>query len=189
MKFIDKYLQKKRMQQVLPYIENGMNILDIGCHQGELFEYLQKMGRDIIGVGLDPLLERNIVKNKYKLFKDSFPSCKIDLLKFDIVILLAVLEHIPINKIDYFILNINKLLKPRGKVLISIPSQKVDIILDILIRIKMIHGMKTEQHYGFDIRNTEKYFSKNYFKLETHKKFQLGLNNFFVFVLPESVID
>jgi hypothetical protein len=72
------------------------------------------------------------------------------------------------------------LLKPKGRVIVTVPSPQVDYILEILLKLKLIDGMSLEEHYGFKPSDTEIIFSKG-FKLIKKKKFQLGLNNLYVF--------
>jgi hypothetical protein len=41
--------------------------------------------------------------------------------------------------------------------------------------------METEAHHGFDVSQTPDIFRQAGFELITHRRFQLGLNNFFAF--------
>ena len=57
----------------------------------------------------------------------------------------------------------------------------MDYILDVLMAVKLIDGMETGQRYHYDIRLTSNVFEGSGLNLLVHKKFQLGLNNLFVF--------
>lgn len=164
----------------MPYINNGMSVLDIGCSNGELFQNLISEGLNFKGVGVDPDIKEDLFYENYKLFKDVFPSGKISG-KFDIITALAVLEHIPENEINLFIESCKNCLNDEGKIILTVPHQFVDKILKVLESIKIIDGMETGQHYGFDSSKTVMFFSRNGLKLIKHKYFQLGLNNLFVF--------
>jgi predicted SAM-dependent methyltransferase len=95
--------------------------------------------------------------------------------------MLAVLEHIPKSKQKEFAIACYNKLKPGGRVIITVPSPKVDLILSGLKIIRLVDGMSLEEHYGYNPRDTETIFDKDMFKLVHHSRFQLGLNNVFVF--------
>jgi hypothetical protein len=72
-------------------------------------------------------------------------------------------------------------LKPGGRVIITVPSPQVDTILAVLTTLKLIDGMSLEEHYGYDPAQTIHLFTAPQFKLVCKQRFQLGLNNLFVF--------
>jgi hypothetical protein len=57
----------------------------------------------------------------------------------------------------------------------------VDRILRVLMRLRILDGMETEQHYGFDPQLTAGIFTTAGLALQTARRFQFGLNNIFVF--------
>ena len=57
----------------------------------------------------------------------------------------------------------------------------MDPILDVLIRLRLAHGMDLEAHHGFEPRATPAIFEPHGFQLERARRFQLGLNTLFVF--------
>jgi len=66
-------------------------------------------------------------------------------------------------------------------VILTVPSPLVDHILALLRFLGLIDAMTLEQHYGFDPRQTVPLFNSSGFRLIRHRKFELGLNNLFVF--------
>ena len=60
---------------------------------------------------------------------------------YNTVTFLAVLEHIPIEEIKKYPEILSDYLAPKGRVIITIPSKKVDYILAILVFFKLIKGM------------------------------------------------
>ncbi len=101
-------------------------ILDLGCGSGEFIAELEKMGCDVWGVDFDregvKLAKKQFgLENVYALpFEEFFK--KQDLPKFDIVTFFEVIEHLedPLS----FLLNIEGLLKPEGKFVLSTPFRE-----------------------------------------------------------------
>jgi 2-polyprenyl-3-methyl-5-hydroxy-6-metoxy-1,4-benzoquinol methylase len=179
MKALDKYLQKARIIKARKFIKKDDSVLDIGSVDGIMFDlwrgYISK------GVGIDPTLTKKIETDQYTLYPGYFPQ---DLPKgeqFNAITLLAVLEHIPTNQQKQLAIDCFNYLKPKGKLIISVPSPQVDQILAILLKLKLIEGMSLEEHYGYKPSDTNTLFSAPHFKLFHKEKFQLGLNNLFVF--------
>ena len=134
------------------------------------------------GIGIDPFLDNIIKTDRYILLPGYFPDALKKEEKFDAITMLAVIEHIPKKKLSELANIITKYLHQAGKLIITVPSPKVDHIIDLLMFLKILDGMDVDAHYGYDYTETEKIFTENGFlKLIKHQKFQLGLNNLFVF--------
>jgi len=178
MKNLDRFLQRKRIEQAKQYIKPEYRILDIGCGEGALFKF---PGINFLkGVGIDPTLNKQVSTSKYELISGQFPKDLNTSEKFDLIIMLAVIEHFTDTDLKSLEENCSQYLGEKGKVVITAPSVLVDYILEILIFFKIIDGMSLEEHHGFKPKDTITCFSKK-FKLIKRKKFQLGLNNLFVF--------
>lgn len=179
MKALDKYLQSVRIAKAKKFIRKNNSVLDIGSVDGVMFDawkgYIGK------GVGVDPTLKSNIIKENYTLYAGYFPEACPQNETFDAITLLAVLEHIPTAEQDKLSRSCHQFLKPGGKLIITVPSPQVDIILEILTKLHLIDGMSLEEHYGFEPKHTPQIFSEPRFKLIHKSSFQLGLNNLFVF--------
>ena len=134
------------------------------------------------GVGIDPHPEINFDKKSVTVQKGTFPGLNLQQTNFDAIIMLAVLEHIPKEKLNLISEECRALLKINGLLLMTVPSKRVDFILRILKKIKLIEAETLDQHYGFDVNRVEELFDSWHFKLLVKRKFQLGLNNLFVFV-------
>lgn len=182
MKLLDKWLQQWRTNKAINEILHPSKVLDVGCYDAIVLEKLYHKKKLINGIGIDPLIQPT-AKNNYQIIQGWFPNdLPPDLQTFDVITLIAVLEHIPANDLNHFIQNIYKHLKPNGKVIITVPNPLVDIILKWLMRFKILDGMSVQEHYGFDVSSTPQLFSQVGFELHKHRTFQLGLNNLFVFV-------
>ena len=179
MKAIDRLLQDWRISKVKPYIQTGSRVLDVGCGDGALFKQLGGLVGE--GVGIDPTLDQDVTNGHYRLLKGHFPEVVPEGEKFDAITALAVFEHVPEEEQKPFAENCVKLLKDGGRILITVPAPFVDKILDVLMAVKLIDGMAVEEHHGFVPEDTPRIFDVPGLKPFEFKKFQLGLNNLFVF--------
>jgi SAM-dependent methyltransferase len=176
---IDRMLQWWRINKARPYIAPGSRVLDIGCADGELFRRIPGI-KD--GIGVDPDLPQPAVRfANATLLKGLFPQVLPDDRLFDVITLLAVLEHVPTPRQQMLAEECARHLKPGGHLIITVPSPSVDSILSVLRFLRLIHGMALEQHYGFDPRETPTLFGVGGMELVKASSFQLELNNLFVF--------
>jgi SAM-dependent methyltransferase len=165
-----------------PWIPNDARVLDIGCHQGEL---LARLG-DRIGesVGLDPLAHP-VAHSRFRLVAQEFkePLSFRDQ-SFDSIVMLATLEHIkdkaPLARECF------RLLSPAGRVIITVPSPTVDVIVHGLVRCGIADGMSLDEHHGFNPWQTRELFTSHGFSVLKHRRFQLGLNHLYVFSKPDA---
>jgi len=122
-----KYIKKKLFEkkQIIKFSKKSLsnfNILDLGCGGGLVCEPLARLGINITGIDF---VKQNIIAAKKHAKKT---NANIEYLhqninnlklkkKYDAVLILEVLEHIEDWK--KIIINVKKLLKPRGKIIIS----------------------------------------------------------------------
>jgi 2-polyprenyl-3-methyl-5-hydroxy-6-metoxy-1,4-benzoquinol methylase len=183
MKRLDRFLRAQRIARAERFVRPGSRVLDIGCHDGELFRVLGPALRD--GVGLDPDLAVPLVGSNYALTRGHFPTDVVDEPgTFDCVCALAVLEHVGEGQRAEFAAAIARLLRGGGELVLTVPSPAVDRILDVMMRVGILDGMEADQHHGFQIREVVPLFTGAGLVLERHETFQLGLNNLFVFRKP-----
>jgi 2-polyprenyl-3-methyl-5-hydroxy-6-metoxy-1,4-benzoquinol methylase len=183
MKFFDRVLQYWRIAKARPYIQPGGRVLDIGCADGAMFRYLE--GRIEEGLGIDPDLDQTVDMGSYQLIRGWFPQDLPDDRLFDAITLLAVVEHLPAESLTALAQNCARYLKPGGYLIVTVPESSVDRILDLLKLLRIIDGMSLEEHYGFDSAQAPSLFAVDGMRLYRAGKFQLGLNNLFVFEKTE----
>lgn len=181
MKFTDHLLQDWRIAKVRRFIGPESKILDIGSADGALFRRLgAAVGAGSMGV--DPTLQEAVKVNDSVLLAGFFPDAVPPAAgPFDVITMLAVLEHFPDSGYDSLKAGCAKFLRPGGKLLITVPSKQVDLILKWLSFFKLIDGMSLEEHHGYEVSHTIEIFRPPHFRLLCHQRFQLGLNNFFAF--------
>jgi SAM-dependent methyltransferase len=180
MRFIDRVLQRWRMRVARPWVPARARVLDIGCFRGE---FLAALG-DSIGpsVGLDPLAPAGGGAN-YQLRAEPFtPPTPFADGSFSAVVMLACLEHI--RDKDALAAECFRLLSPGGRLVVTVPSPRVDAIVHTLVRLGLADGMSLDEHHGFDPEGTPAVAARTGFELEHRRRFQLGLNYLFVFRKP-----
>jgi SAM-dependent methyltransferase len=184
MKPLDRLLQRWRIAKAAPFVPRGARVLDVGCADGALFE-LNPWLEDSIGI--DPGINNSSHRGRYSLIRGRFPDDVPADRPFDAITMLAVLEHVTEPDRAPLVEGCAKLLVPGGTLILTVPSPVVDKILEWLKACRLIDGMDLEQHHHFDVRLTPRIFAEGGFELEQWNRFQLGLNNLFVFrKLPRS---
>ena len=118
----NKLFEKKQLIKFSKKSLSNFNILDLGCGGGLVCEPLARLGANITGIDF---VKQNIIAAKKHAKKS---NTNIEYLhqdinnlklkkKYDAVLILEVLEHIEDWK--KIIINVKKLLKPGGKMIIS----------------------------------------------------------------------
>ena len=93
MKFTDHLLQRWRIAKARPLIAPGSRVLDIGSADGALFQELGAAVGD--GLGIDPTLKADTEVAGRRLIAGFFPKDMPPVEPFDVITMLAVLEHFP----------------------------------------------------------------------------------------------
>lgn len=182
MKFLDKFLRQWRISVAMRHVPETMEyVYDIGCDDGYLINQLKPYTTRQDGV--DPCLGKDLISSNSSLKKGYFPSV-IDQSqmqeKYNAIFALAVIEHFSENDILSSGPVIAKMLSPKGRLIISVPHPFVDKILHVLSLLNLVDADTLDEHHGFDPALLPVYLADS-LKLVKHKKFQLGLNNIYVF--------
>lgn len=184
MKPLDRLLQRWRFAAAMKFIPPGARVLDVGCHQGELFVLLGNRVRG--GVGIDPLVTGLIGLSGVQIVRGQFPEDLPAGEGFEVITALAVIEHVPTDGLKPFLLACRSWLKPGGRLVATVPSPMVDGLLLWLRRLGLVSGMSLEEHHGFRPGDLPAAAAAAGFGVATWRRFQLGLNNVFVLV-PDGV--
>ncbi|MGA2852692.1 MAG: methyltransferase domain-containing protein [Verrucomicrobiota bacterium] len=180
MRFVDRLGQRWRIDKIRPFIPGGARVLDIGSGDGALFRQLGKLV-NADSLGIDPGLKANSRVGGVSLIVGKFPQDMPAVEPFDVITLLAVLEHFPPAEHAALKQGCRQFLKPGGRLIITVPSAHADYVLAVMTFFRLHDGMSLEEHHGYDVEETPKIFSGINFRLSHRKKFELGLNNLFVF--------
>lgn len=161
-----------------PWIPAGARVLDVGCADGALFAVLRD--RVAGGVGIDPGAPTTRAREGLRFVRGAFPADAPDE-RFDAITMLAVVEHLPASSYASVAATAARLLGEGGRLIVTVPEPAVDRIVELLRSLRLAHGMSVHEHHGFLIAQTRAIFEPAGFRLITHRRFQLGLNNLFVF--------
>ncbi len=181
MTWLDRYLQQWRLRKARRYLPAGGRILDIGSADGVLLEQGGEFAQG--SMGIDPTIPRDTTTpNGFLLRRGFFPDdMPAGSGPFDAVVMLAVLEHFPEAQHQILSRGIAGILRPGGRLILTVPHAAVDGILKVLQTLRLVRGMSLEEHYGFEVSKTAEIFGEPEFGLVHHSTFQLGLNHLFVF--------
>ena len=178
MNAIDRVLQRHRYHVAKKYIPNASRLLDVGASDGSLFQFLGQRIAPSRGVDLEA--EPQEFPGGHVLLRggvDRIPTTE----QFDCVTALAVLEHFDDAQLQELGDQLHRRVKPGGIMVATVPSPLVDPVLDILMKLKVLDGMETEQHHGAHVKDIIASLDGSGWKLTVRKRFQLGMNNVLVF--------
>jgi 2-polyprenyl-3-methyl-5-hydroxy-6-metoxy-1,4-benzoquinol methylase len=176
---LDRLGTNVRINKAKAFVRPRDVVVDVGCADGTLFERLQ--GSFKYGIGVDPLLEEKLESQSYTLYPGRFPDAVPTGTKCDVITMLAVLEHIPPAQQAKLSAFCHDLLNDGGRIVITVPSPRVDGVLHLLLKLRLSQVTSAHEHYGYKPEHTPNLFPAPNFRLAQHKRFQFGLNNLFVF--------
>lgn len=173
---LDRALQRVRERVAMRHIPRGARLLDVGCADGSLLRAVASRVNEGVGIDVrapigDPRLHRG-----------RFPDDLHVEGPFDVITMLAVFEHLSETDRVRAVDACRLLLRPGGRVVVTVPAPVVDHIIDVLRAVRVLHGMDIEAHHGYRPQDTPRHFAG--FALRTHERFELGLNHLYVFELP-----
>jgi SAM-dependent methyltransferase len=152
-------------------------VLDVGAFDDTL---LRALGASLgSGVGIDSGISSETRSGNVMLKNGTFPDVELDG-PFDCICMLAVIEHIPRDRHADVVHRCIELLRPGGKVILTVPSPLVDHIARLLARLGLVSGMELQQHYGIPVADVVAVFSA-WMRLTKRRRFELGLNTLLVF--------
>lgn len=173
----DRILQRWRIRKALPWIPVGSRVLDVGCADGALVRLAGS--RIASAVGIDPTATAS-TEGRFEGRVGTFPDAVRRDETFDAVVMLAVVEHVPAGELSTWASACTRLLRPDGRLVITVPSPTVDHLLHWGMRLHLLAGMDAHHHHGFTPDAVPAIFGGE-LTLMHRSRFQLGLNNLFVF--------
>ena len=178
---LEPLLRRMRIHRVLPHIRTHQNcrLLDVGC--GWDARFLRSVAPYIKeGVGIDfkaPKIQEGKIRTEKLMLIDSLPYQDAS---FDIVTMLAVLEHL--DHPEALLHEILRVLAPEGCLVLTVPSKLSQPVLEFLaFRVGLVSPVEISDHKAYyDKRSLKRLLARIGFKETTHHYFQAGMNNFCV---------
>lgn len=142
---------------LVKHITSDALVLDVGCGYGALGETIKSKNNYVVGLELDEKaieVSRNRLDEVYKADIVDFENLpeSVKNKKFDVIVFADVLEHVydPFSMLK----NYQGLLKPRGKIIVSIPNV---VVWDI--RLKFLFGIFSYTDTGICDRTHIRFFT------------------------------
>lgn len=179
---MEPILRKMRIGKVLDEIKkvSGCTLLDVGC--GFNHKFLSTVEPYIAhGTGIDfkvPELTSEKIRTIHATLDETLPFAENS---FDIVTMLAVLEHL--DRPYEICSEILRVLKPGGRLILTVPGKRAKPILEFLAyRLGIVNKAEIEDHKKYyDLTELQELVENvGQFKIVKHAHFQLGTNNFCV---------
>ena len=178
---LEPILRKMRIRQVLPTIRQYPNckVLDVGC--GWDYRLLRTIEPYISsGTGVDfkvPELINGKISTHQIMLDSKLPFTEG---YFDVVTMLAVLEHLS-NPLG-IVKEIERVLTRKGRLVLTVPSKLSRPVLEFLsYKLKIVNEDEIRDHKKYyDYTELKNLFAQTSLTIERHKYFQLGMNNFCV---------
>jgi SAM-dependent methyltransferase len=146
---LENYLAKKRARMadsLIPYELRSGRILDIGCGTTPYFlintNFKEKHG-------IDPALKDVVFEHDIKLQKldiDSKLILPFESEYFDIVVMLAVIEHLKSQAASKLVGEIIRILKPGGRLIITTPSPSGHKLLNLMVKLALVSRTEIADH-------------------------------------------
>ncbi len=174
---MDRLLEYGRFTKAKKHIPKRAYLLDVGAGDGSFLRFLN--GHIRFGIGIDPLITTTIHSKAWTLLPGTFPHDFRTDERFDVITLLAVVEHIQEDELHKVSETCWNSLTLGGRVIITVPHHYVDGILKVLKYFRIIKGLSLEEHHGFNPECLPDIFSQ--WKLIIKERWELGLNYLFIF--------
>lgn len=178
---LEPLLRRMRIRQVLPVLlqHPDCRLLDIGCGwEARLLRSVEPYVERAVGVDFKaPTLSTPKLTTVTATLSEKLPFADTE---FDVVTLLAVLEHLSFP--GAMVGEIFRVLKPGGQVVLTVPSFAAKPVLEFLaFRVGVISATEIRDHKRYyDRKSLEELFAGSGLRIDRHRYFQLGMNNFLV---------
>lgn len=175
---LQRFWHTRKLAHVLKHIDSPEKVLDVGCASGWFLYQIKKKhphakchGIDIYKEGIIygkkryPSLYLKVADAHVLPFKDA---------TFDCVVCTEVLEHV--EKPKETVLEIKRVLKPGGVVVIELDSGSVLFSIVWYLWKKTRGRVWNDSHlHSFTIEKLERLLIKSGFKIQSKKRFNLGM--------------
>lgn len=175
----DRFLRALRIRAILKYIPVGSRHLDFGSgREGYLLAYLKLRRLIVHGVGIDTFSLESL-EHGIELRRGGLERIKAGE-KFDVVTMLAVLEHL--QDPETALITLNQALRPGGRIILTVPSTYSKPVLEFLaFKLHLISEPEIRDHkHYYNRAMLLALLKKTGFSSVEHRYFQLFMNNFVI---------
>ncbi len=150
---LETFLARRRAEtanRLIPAVYRAGCIADIGCGQHPYFLLNTSFSRKI---GLDKVINQSLTDHPaaqgitfiaHDVEQDHNLPVEDDCC--DVVTMLAVIEHLEPRIVLPLLAEINRILKPGGRFILTVPAGWTDFILRIMARLKLVSGVEIQEH-------------------------------------------
>ena len=180
--FLDKIIAKIRLGNVISFVDKDDKILDFGCGSTSfLLNNIKSKIKSGVGIDydVDSRKEENIEYIRFKFdkklpFKDG---------SFDKIFMLAVLEHIDVDKVDLLFTDFKRILKKGGKIVLTTPTPASKNLLEFLaFKLRIISENEIRDHKKYYNRSDIRILARNVnLNITDYQLFFLGFNSRAIF--------
>ena len=177
---VDRFIARLRFRAAYPHIRQGSRVCDLGC--GLEAAFLNYAGERIaFGVGVDDQVENGAGGRFQRVHANiCAPPLPLQSGRFDHVMMLAVLEHLP--QPEPVLREAHRILAPGGSLILTWPSAMVDPILNVLHGLRLVSDeMESDEHQRrIPVSVLRQMLARIGFKAFLHRRFEFGLNHLLV---------
>jgi 2-polyprenyl-3-methyl-5-hydroxy-6-metoxy-1,4-benzoquinol methylase len=173
------FLQRQRYKMVLPFLKGA--VLDLGCGLATVSDFLEPdqryVGVEVSSPWMDYLRAH---RPQHTFYQRDFDVEPLNLdLKFDTILLVAVIEHL--EQPGFLLKQLPALLKPKGKVVITTPSPLGDRVHQVGAKIGLFSKEAMHEHETiFTPATLQTIVEANGLELVHARNFLFGGNQLFI---------
>jgi len=138
-------IRAKKADELIDEKSRKGRLLDIGCGSYPYFllstNFKEKFGID---KNARTYTDKGISIKKYDIGKSE--KLPYDSNFFDVVTLLAIIEHVDEKQAKKLLKEVRRVLKPSGRVILTTPTDKADIILRIMSKLFLVSPEEIREH-------------------------------------------
>lgn len=171
-------LRADKANQLIPAAARSGRILDIGCGSYPYFlthtDFAEKYAIDQL-----PLKLEGTGIHWHQTDLNANPTLPFDDSYFDVVTLLAVVEHLNPQGLPRLLAEIRRALKPGGRVILTTPAGWTDGLLHLMARLSLVSAEEIDEHaYAYTLPTLAWCFGAAGFAMDKMRlgTFELGVN-------------
>jgi SAM-dependent methyltransferase len=173
--FLEPFLARQRAQvanRLIPSSLRPGKILDIGCGTFPYFlahtAFEEKFAIDQLP--MPSQVASNLKIEGYSLNLNQEPSLPFDDSFFNVITLLAVVEHLNPDSMALLFGEIHRVLRPGGRVIMTTPAAWSDGLLRTMARLRLVSAEEIDEHaYAYTLPLIGWYFGQAGFKMQKVK--------------------